>query len=109
LKAKLEARRKKGLPLGNAIPGKIAAMRRRYGKNCFQRFGEHAGKASGRARRAQCDEHYSKLLPVIEGLLKEERPYPEICDRLNQAGHRTVQGKPFQPSTLCRLLQRMKK
>lgn len=94
-KAALAVCKARGKPLGAARPG---AHRFTGGAN------PRAAKRAGEAARALADEAYADLTPLVRELRAEGLSLRQIADRLNQDGHTTRRGKPWNPTQIKRVL-----
>jgi DNA invertase Pin-like site-specific DNA recombinase len=64
---------------------------------------QHKG---GAVTKALAREHYRTIFGYIKMMKKQGYSYRRIANRLNGDGYRTRQGKPFQPMTVYRIVQR---
>ena len=64
-------------------------------------------KASARRRSERARAAYAKLVPLMRQLHREHS-FDQVANLLNEKGHRTIIGTPFNGPTVCRILQRSK-
>jgi DNA invertase Pin-like site-specific DNA recombinase len=88
-KAAMEAAKARGVRMGN--PGNLDREARLRG----------AAATADKARKT-----YAAVLPEVERLRAEGAGYRVIAQRLNEAGHTTMAGRPFNHMTVKRLLAR---
>ena len=98
----LAAAKARGVKLGSDRPGhwngrehlRLAATKK-------------AAKAAGEAHRKKADEAYSDLYPIVSTLRARGLTLRQIADNLNAMGHTTRRDKPFSPTQVRRVLERM--
>ena len=64
-------------------------------------------KASAKRRTERARAAYVKLVPLMRQLHREHS-FDQVAQLLNEKGHRTIIGTPFNGPTVCRILQRSK-
>jgi DNA invertase Pin-like site-specific DNA recombinase len=100
-KAALAAAKRRGVKLGSARPGHWD------GKEDRRQAGlKKARTASAKAHGVAFDESYSDLYPVVTELRAKGRSLQAIADDLNDQGHTTRRGKPWNPMQVSRVLKR---
>lgn len=100
-KAALQAAKARGTKLGSARPGHWK------GRERARRDGSTKGAAAAAAaHKAAADEAYSDLIPIITSLRTEEKTFQQIADTLNEQGHTTRRGKPWNHVQVMRVLGR---
>lgn len=100
-KAALQATKARGTQLGSARPGHWE------GRESARLEGSVKGaKAAAVAHKAAADEAYSDLLPIIKKLRAEQNTFQQIADALNEQGHTTRRGKPWNHVQVMRVLGR---
>jgi DNA invertase Pin-like site-specific DNA recombinase len=96
-RAALAAYRARGGLLGSARPG---AHRLTGGAN------PKAARRAGEVARARADEAYADLAPIVAELRAAGLSLRQIANRLNQDGHTTRSGKPWNATQVARVLER---
>jgi DNA invertase Pin-like site-specific DNA recombinase len=100
-KAALAAAKVRGTKLGSARPGHWAGRedRRRAGW-------KSATEASVESRQKAANEAYTDLYPIVRKLHEGGRSLAQIATELNNQGHTTRRGKPWNPMQVLRVLKR---
>lgn len=93
----LRAYKAKGGKLGAELP---------QCQNLTQEARQKGALAAGNAARRNAEEAYSDLLPIVESLRKEGKTLQGIAQALNEEGHTTHRGKPWNHVQVLRLLNR---
>jgi DNA invertase Pin-like site-specific DNA recombinase len=100
-KAALAAARRRGVKLGSARPGHWE------GRDHLRHAGlKKARKAAAEALRQGFQEEYVDLFPVVSGLRRKGESLQTIANELNDMGHTTRRGKPWNRMQVSRVLQR---
>jgi DNA invertase Pin-like site-specific DNA recombinase len=100
-KTALQAAKRRGIKLGSARPGHWA------GREQARLQGARKGnKAAGVALAEAADEAYSDLYPMLLERRKQGMTFQRIADNLNENGHTTRRGKPWNASQVLRVLRR---
>jgi DNA invertase Pin-like site-specific DNA recombinase len=100
-KAALAAAKARGQKLGSARPGHWK------GREAARLAGlEKARDVAAKVNRARAVEVYSDLLPSIASMRGEGLSLRAIADRLNQEGHTTRRGRPWNPVQVSNVLER---
>jgi DNA invertase Pin-like site-specific DNA recombinase len=100
-KAALTTAKARGTLLGSARPGHWD------GREAARLAGAKAGAvAATKARRESARDAYTDLVPFAVKLKSEGLSLREIAVRLNDAGHTTRRGKPWNPVQVARVLER---
>jgi len=100
-KAALAAAKRRGVKLGSARPGHWD------GKEDRRQAGlKKARTAAAKAHGAAFDESYADLYPVVTELRAKGQSLQAIADDLNDQGHTTRRGKPWNPMQVSRVLKR---
>lgn len=100
-KAALAAAKARGAKLGSARPGHWD------GREDARLAGARAGAVAGaKARKEAADEAYTDLVPFVEKLRTEGLSLRAIAKRLNEQGHTTRRGKPWNAVQVARVLER---
>lgn len=100
-KAALKALKARGMKLGSARPDHWK------GREDRRRAGAHAGAlAAANVHRQAADGAYSDLLPTLQALRSEGLSLRGIAGRLNEQGHTTRRGKPWNPMQVRNVLLR---
>ena len=100
-KAALAAAKRRGVKLGSARPGhwdgreskRLAGLRK-------------ARRAAAEANSRAFQEEYADLIPVIEKLRNAGRSLQGIADELNDRGHTTRRGRPWNRMQVHRLVKK---
>jgi DNA invertase Pin-like site-specific DNA recombinase len=97
----LQAAKKRGIKLGSARPNhwKGREDRRVAGAKA-------GGQAASVVHTQNADESYADLVPVIQDMRAEEHSLQAIADELNNRGHTTRRGKPWNRVQVSRVLER---
>ncbi len=94
----LQAAKKRGVKLGSARPGHWK------GREKNRKAGAVAGgKSAGDAHRRAADESYADLVPIIAKLRSRGRTLQQVADQLNEMGHTTRRGKPWNRMQVSRV------
>jgi DNA invertase Pin-like site-specific DNA recombinase len=96
-KAALAAYKARGGLLGSARPG---AHRLTGGANT------QAARRAGEVAKALADEAYADLASIVAELRAEGLSLRQIANRLNQDGHTTRRGRPWNATQVARVLAR---
>ena len=97
----LQAAKRRGVKLGSARPDHCEGREDRRQAGAIA-----GGQAAGEAHRRAADESYGDLYPVIKELRGKEHSLQAIADDLNDQGHMTRRGKPWNPMQVSRVLER---
>jgi hypothetical protein len=65
-----------------------------------------ARKAAAKAHHAAVQEEYADLLPTMKQLREDGLSLQAIADQLNEQGHVTRRGKPWNRMQVSRVLER---
>jgi hypothetical protein len=87
--------------LGSARPGHWEGR-----EEARMRGARKAGKVAGKVAARNADEAYSDLFPVLGGFKAEGLSLREIAARLNEQGHTTRRGRPWNAVQVSRVLER---
>ena len=100
-KAALAAAKKRGVKLGSARPGhwKGREHQRQSGLRKAQ-------KAAAKAHSDAFNDEYADLFPIVAELRDNGLSLQAIADELNEQGHTTRRGKPWNRMQVSRLLNR---
>lgn len=100
-KAALQAAKVRGMKLGSARPGHWD------GREDARLDGlAKAREESKKIRTQAADEAYADLLPEMQRLRGEDKTLQQIADALNELGHTTRRGKPWNAVQVMRVLGR---
>jgi len=100
-KAALAAAKRRGKKLGSARPGHWD------GNEDRRTAGAHkGGQAAAIAHKQAADEVYEHLLPLVTEMQAGGQSLQSIADRLNDMGHTTRRGKPWNRMQVSRVLKR---
>ena len=100
-KAGLAAAKARGVKLGSARPGHWK------GREHLRRKGAAKGSAvAAVAHRKAANEAYTDILPQMKQLREDGNSFQLIADALNDEGHTTRRGKPWNASQVLRVLAR---
>lgn len=100
-KAALTAAKARGTLLGSARPGHWD------GREGARLAGAKAGAvAAAKARRESASDAYADLVPFVAKLKGEGLSLRTIAGRLNDEGHTTRRGRPWNPVQVSRVLER---
>lgn len=103
-KAALAAAKARGERLGSARPGHWK------GREAARLQGARAGAAvSAKVRGKLARDAYSHLMPEMERLRAEGGSLQAIADELNEQGHTTRRGRPWNPVQVARVMERAHK
>jgi len=100
-KAALAAAKRRGVKLGSSRPGHWDGMEQKR-----QAGLRKAQQAASKARSEAFESCYSDLYPVVQELRSQEYSLQDIADHLNEAGHTTRRGKPWNRMQVSRVLTR---
>lgn len=102
-KAALQAAKSRGALLGSARPGHWD------GREGARLAGAvKASAAAAVTHKAAADEAYTDLLPIITGLRADGKSFSQIANALNEQGHTTRRGKPWNHVQVIRVLRRLR-
>lgn len=102
----LQQLKKSGVKLGSARQGHWIDDNGKPIKRGF----EEATKRSAELRSKRAEAAYAFLVPRIVKMYEEEnKTLSQIATSLNEDGHLTTVGKPFNPTTIHRILKRQEK
>jgi DNA invertase Pin-like site-specific DNA recombinase len=100
-KTALAAAKARGAKLGSARPGHWE------GREESRLLGARRGTlASAEVRAELADEAYEDLLPTLQTMQAERLSFRGIAAKLNEAGHKTRRGKPWNAMQVSRVLAR---
>jgi DNA invertase Pin-like site-specific DNA recombinase len=100
-KAALAAAKIRGTKLGSARPGHWD------GREEARLTGARRGAvAAAEARAELAEEAYADLLPMFRTMKAEGLTLANMAEKLNESGHRTRRGKPWNPTQVSRVLAR---
>jgi len=100
-KAALEAAKRRGTLLGSARPGHWD------GRESQRLAGlQKARQQAAKAHREAFQDSYADLFPVVQELREQGRSLRAIADALNQEGHTTRCGRPWNATQVLRVLRR---
>lgn len=100
-KAALAAAKRRGQKLGSARPGHWD------GNEDRRKAGAHkGGKAAAIAHKQAADAVYEYLMPLVTEMQGGGKSLQAIADELNQQGHTTRTGKPWNRMQVSRVLKR---
>ena len=100
-KAGLAAAKARGMKLGSARPGHWKGREHLRVKGAAK-----ASAASAVAHRKAADEAYTDIAPQMKQLRDDGKSFQGIADALNDEGHATRRGKPWNASQVLRVLAR---
>lgn len=100
-KAALEAAKKRGVKLGSHRPGHWDGMEDKRLAGL-----KKARKAAVDAHRENFEASYSDLFPIVKELREAGKSLQAMADELNDMGHTTRRGKPWNRMQVSRLLKR---
>ena len=101
-KAALGAAKRRGMKLGSARPGHWD------GREDKRQAGlKKARKAAAKAHREAFASEYADLFPIVQELREKGESLQAIADELNDQGHTTRRGKPWNRMQVSRLLKRI--
>jgi len=101
-KAALAAAKRRGVKLGSHRPGHWDGR-----ENKRQAGLRKARTAAARAHREAFLDEYADLFSVVKELRDAGKSLQEIADELNEQGHTTRRGKPWNRMQVSRLLERV--
>src|SRR5262249_3134969 len=99
-KAALAAAKARGVLLGSARPGHWKGRENRRLDGL-----EKARQISNRVRSEKAHEAYADLLPLLVEWRDNGLSLQAIANRLNEEGHTTRRGKPWNPMQIARVLE----
>jgi DNA invertase Pin-like site-specific DNA recombinase len=100
-KAALAAAKARGAKLGSARPGHWE------GREEARLIGARRGAmAAAEARTELAAEAYADLLPILQTMQADGLSLRSMAEKLNEAGHKTRRGKPWNPVQVARVLAR---
>lgn len=97
----LRAAKRRGVVLGSARPDHWKGREHRRQAGAIA-----GGKAAAEAHQRTADESYSDLYPAVKEMRASGRSLQAIADELNDQGHTTRRGKPWNPMQVSRVLKR---
>lgn len=101
-KAALEAAKRRGIKLGSTREGHWS------GREAARLEGSKKGaKAAGAALKQAANAAYTDLYPIVSNLRNEGQTFAAIADKLNEMGHTTRRGKPWNASQVLRVSRRV--
>jgi DNA invertase Pin-like site-specific DNA recombinase len=100
-KAALAAARARGTKLGSARPGHWEGREDRRLNGL-----EKARLASAQVISQRASEAYADLVPVMTRMKAQGLSLREIAEQLNDEGHTTRRGRPWNPMQVARVLER---
>jgi DNA invertase Pin-like site-specific DNA recombinase len=95
-------RKKKGLPMGSAIPGNAGA-------DALVKAKGKGPKNSAKIRHKRTEEYYKWVMPRIIEMRKRGVSYENIARVLNEEGQVMQNGKPYHEVAVLRIKQRWEK
>ena len=98
----LAAAKRRGVKLGSARPGQWDG---REGKRQAGLLKAH--KEAAKAHRQAFEDEYSDLFPTLKELHTSGHSLQSIADKLNDQGHTTRRGKPWNRMQVSRVLSRV--
>lgn len=102
---RISERTKAALAAYKARGGILGATRPEC-RNLTDEGRKQGARAAGIAVKNAADEAYSDLLPMLQEWREQGQTLQQIADTLNEQGHTTRRGKPWNPSQVMRVLQR---
>lgn len=100
-RAALQAAKRRGVKLGSARPGHWNGREDKRQKGIRK-----AAKIAAKLNRESARAAYADLLPAMQALRAEGRSLQAIADALNQQGHETRRGRPWNKEQVRLVLQR---
>jgi DNA invertase Pin-like site-specific DNA recombinase len=100
-KAALAAAKRRGVKLGSARPGHWEGRENRR----LAGFAK-ARNAAAKAHSEAFNDEYADLFPIVKELSNNGQSLQAIADELNEQGHTTRRGKPWNRMQVSRVLQR---
>ena len=101
-KAALQAAKARGVKLGSARP------RHWEGRQQARLNGLKAAReVSAQVRKQEASQAYTDIYPVVSELRAKGLTLQAIADELNNQGHTTRRGKPWNPMQVARVLERL--
>ncbi len=104
---RISERTKAALAAYKARGGKLGAARRECRNNLTLEARQRGAKAAGEAVRSNADAAYSDLEPLFQDFQSRNLTQRDIAAELNQLGHTTRRGKPWNQVQVGRVLQRL--
>ena len=102
----ISARTKAALAAYKARGGKLGGQLRQC-RNLTAEARRKGARAAGESLKARADEAYADLAPAVAELRTKGLTLRAIADELNQQGHTTRRGKPWNQVQVLRVLQRV--
>ena len=103
----ISTRTKSALAAYKARGGKLGAARKECRNNLALEARQLGAKAAGNAVRMKADAAYSDLEPLFRDFQTRNLTQRDIATELNQLGHTTRRGKPWNQVQVGRVLQRL--
>ncbi len=103
----ISARTKAALAAYKARGGKLGATRKQC-RNLTNKARRVGAKAAGESHRKRANEAYSDLYADVAEWNESGMTLQEIADKLNNDGHTTRTGKPWNPTQVMRVAKRAK-
>lgn len=101
-KASLQVAKRRGVKLGSSRPNHWV------GKEQARREGGLKGSVMGsKVRQRKATEAYADLYAVLADYRKQGMTFQQIADRLNELGHTTRRGCPWNASQVLKVLRRV--
>ena len=104
---RISERTKAALAAYKARGGKLGAARRECRNNLTLEARQRGAKAAGEAVRVNANAAYSDLEPLFQDFRSRNLTQRDIAAELNQLGHTTRRGKPWNQVQVGRVLQRL--
>jgi DNA invertase Pin-like site-specific DNA recombinase len=76
-------------------------------RNLSQEARQRGAQRAGEALRQAANEAYVDLVPEVKGMRDRGLTLREIAAKLNESGHTTRRGKPWNPVQVSRVLERV--
>lgn len=100
-KAALAAAKRRGVKLGSSRPGHWDGIEHKRLAGL-----KKARKVAAQAHKKAFDREYADLVPPIRESREAGRTYQSIADELNEMGHTTRRGRPWNRTQVLRVLRR---
>ena len=100
-KAALAAAKRRGVKLGSHRPGHWEGRENRRQAGLAK-----AREVAAQLHRQAADESYSDLMPIIREMQQKGESLQAIADELNEQGHTTRRGKPWNRMQVSRVSRR---